>query len=201
MRGRRDGGGRGSGATTTSPGQCVKTTYEAFELMDTNTRLLRNSLSISSATGTTSSPTSTSGSTGMDQPDDHRAYRQGRVLVHPSRPAPNPDHPGGRTDPDLPRLVSLRGPAERFVPADRQRGTSDACAGHRRAGPHEASAVPGRGRQPGRGNLPRALLAWHASTTPEPSVARLEAILGTCWLRRCASTGPGQVRSYPSMKH
>ncbi len=97
------------------------------------------------------------------QPIDHRAHRQGRLLVHPSRPAPNAVGPRGRANPDVPRLVPLRGRAEPAIPPDRQRGPATARRAQSAEHGHVALTSPerrGRRAQRARG-FRDDLLDWH----------------------------------------
>ena len=73
----------------------------------------------------------------------HGPHRQGRLLVHPSRPAPHADDSRGRTHPDLSRPRPVRRPAVGGLPADRERratrsrrarGPTDPCCSVHRSG-------------------------------------------------------------------
>ena len=74
---------------------------------------------------------------GRAVPIDHRAHRQGRLLVHPPGSAPDALDPRGGARPELPRRVPVRRHPDAPVPPDRQRragpprrgGRAERCSG------------------------------------------------------------------------
>ena len=89
---------------------------------------------------------------------DHRAHRQGRVLVHPPTPEPDPDRPRGSQAADLPRPLPVRRPAVDGVPADRQRRTTLA---RRHLGSAIRSALDtGSSAGPSSGEIAASLATW-----------------------------------------
>ena len=136
---------------------------------------------------------------GRAQPHDHGAHRQGRLLVHPPRAAPDAVDPRGRAGPDLPGLASAS-PASRASAIARSATPSRRLLGRALGRAlRTTSSTSGRARRRSRGATSATICStWYASASHVCSRgATATPIPGRCWSASCACAARRHGRIRP----